>query len=139
MGSILRVWAFWIPRKERPENDRSAIYPCDTKGLCTISYASVNVSRPVLVTIPPQAHMNPHIASRGLIVGPTSKLPLEGMDSDSIHTFGSDTTFHGGETIQTLTPTIAGISSVTVMDSPALEKDVYGWERSAITAGLARV
>ncbi|KAG9000615.1 hypothetical protein FRB95_004561 [Tulasnella sp. JGI-2019a] len=130
--SILRVWAFWIPRKEKPENEKSSVYPSsDSKGICTLSYAIVQVSQPILITIPPQAYMNPCSAMVADL-----KMGIRENDSDSLNTSDSGSTFHGGETVKTFTPRIEVTSSVTVANTPEPRKDIYGWELGAVAAGL---
>lgn len=126
--SILRVWAFWIPRRERPENEvaRDSAAVSDEDGLYTMRSVPLMSSKATLValpSLPPPVHLNPFMsdeeAEAHRMTSPDSAAGGRGIS---------------GDTVVTLSPVTPLSSNAT----PVADRDVYGWEKMAKAAGLGK-
>ncbi|KAG8905272.1 hypothetical protein FRB99_000342 [Tulasnella sp. 403] len=127
--SILRVWAFWIPRKPRPELDVQDEQ--DSKDLYTLNFGPVTVSKAALVPLPPRAHMTAaFINDEDMGRRNCSRHSLFRLDVESCnHSLG------GADTINTLSPLTFRMSYTGSPSSLDRDRDLYGWERGAAAAG----
>ncbi|KAG8921978.1 hypothetical protein FRC01_014657 [Tulasnella sp. 417] len=117
--SVLRVWAFWIPRTPREEmQPTSPLTPNDTSydpnkpfsELSMAKFTSFKGSKPIIVALPPQARLPSVDHDRKLSLTQSRGSSLDGPD--------------GLVEIPLSKNELANVPT-----SPADPRDVYGWEK----------